>query len=1110
MKITIHESGEKKWPWVAAFAITALAFAALGYLYYRSEVDYLTKQAHDQLHAVALLKANQIHHWRRERIAGLRVLVGSPFFSRGLQELVNNPDSPQLRSDVTERLDLIRRSYGYQDAIVLNRKMQIVLSLKQDPHVLDPHARRTIEDALENNRIAFGDFYRCSICLGVHIDVAAPISGSSGDPFSVIVFRIDPSQDLYPLIQSWPGASATAETLLVRKEGEHVLFLNELRHRIGTALKLAIPMTETDVAAVQGLRDRRHRFIEAKDYRGMAVLADANPIEDTPWVMVAKVDKDELLSALKYRSALVGLFIVILIALCGAGISFLFVRRQKTIYKDLYESERRASEIKEEFLITLESIVDAVVTTDTRGYIKYMNPVAELLTEWNESEAINRPITEVFHVLDERTGLPVKDPVTQVLEKGSMVRLGNETVLVSRHGTQRPIADSGAPIQDENGNVIGVVMVFRDQTEYRATQKALRESKELAELYLDLSAEIVLSLNPEGKVVMINSSGCRLLGYERDELVGKDWFETCLDESERNAARDVFIKLMLGESEVISSFENAVVTKDKLKKVILWHSSVLKNDQGQPIAMLSSGEDITERKRAEVDLRQARQDWEDIFQAITHPTIIIDKRHNILNANKAIKEATGKTVDELTRTKCYEIFHNAAEPPYNCPATALIRSGAATTIEMEMEALGGYFLVSCTPVLDHEGKITKIIHIATDITDRKRMEEEREALRAQLVQAQKMEAVGTLAGGLAHDFNNILQVTLGYAELLLMDKAFPEAYRTHINMISESSKRGSDLARRLLVFSRRTKVELKPMNLNECVWETRKILERTIPKMISIELFLQEDLPPISGNRTELEQVIVNLAINARDAMPEGGRLTLETKEIFLDEEYARTHFDCKPGKHVLLLVSDTGVGMEKETLDRIYEPFFTTKESGKGTGLGLSVVYGIIKQHGARIGCYSEPGNGTTFKIYFPITEVSLKEALQEDGLVMGGTETILLVDDEVAIRDLGNRLLSNAGYEVILASNGKEAIDIYKKHQDKIALVILDLIMPEMGGLQCMKELLAINPSLRIIVTSGHSANGVSQEAMRCGAKDFIQKPFELRRVLRQVRAVLDTPAH
>ncbi|MGC9029328.1 MAG: PAS domain S-box protein [Desulfomonilaceae bacterium] len=905
---SFSDSPAKKWPWILSFLAIAGAFAALAVIYYKVEVRAAWEKAHDQLHAVAALKADQIQKWRKERIAGLRMLVGSPFFSKAARELLKNPDDAALGAAVRQRLQVICDAYRYQDAILLNADMRVILSLKQDPHLLAPEAQETIEGALKNNRIVFGDFYRCSLCGGVHIDVAAALADDRGHPVGVVVFRINPEAELYPLIQSWPAASETAETLLVRKEGDYVLFLNELRHRKGTALALAIPLARTDITAVQALGGQE-RFVEAKDYRGVDVLADIRPIPGSPWVMIAKVDKDEILSELRYRAGVAAVFALILIISSGAAIGYLFIRRQKSMYQDLYAAEKQASEAKDEFLITLRSIADAVITTDAQGRVRYMNPAAEDLTGWTASEAQGQPLSEVFHILHEKTGQPVQNPVDQALETGSVVALANETVLISKHARQLPIADSAAPIRDETGAVIGVVLVFRDQTERRATQNALRQSKELAERYLDISAQIVLSLDAEGKIVMINNSGCQLLGYQREELLGKDWFETCLSEADRGSVREVFNKLMQGKEQVVSAFECPVLRKDKSPRVILWHNTILKDEQGRPTGVLGSGEDITDRKQAEEGVRRARQDWEDIFQAISHPTIIIDQNHSILDANKAVLTRTGMSVEELRGTKCYELFHKSSEPPADCPAEVLVRSGIATTVEMEMEALGGYFLVSCTPVLDEAGQLRKIIHIATDITDRRRMEEERESLRAQLVQAQKMEAVGTLAGGLAHDFNNILQVTLGYAELLLMDKAFPEAYRTHIKMISESSKRGSDLAKRLLVFSRKTTVELRTMDLNQCVREARKILERTIPKMISIELFLEDGLPNIQGDPTELEQVLVNLAINARDAMPDGGRLTFETHRIFLDEEYARTHYGCTPGQYVLLTVSDTGGG---------------------------------------------------------------------------------------------------------------------------------------------------------------------------------------------------------
>ncbi len=1107
MTASSDEPQSTRWPWFMAFSAIVIALVAVTYLYYRSEFQHAVWHSHNQLHSISMLKATQIEQWRRERIAGLRMLVNSPFFSKAVQEFMTSPKSALLEGQIRRRLDAIRIAYYYHDAVILDKDMEIKVSLKQDIHILDIEAKKIVEDALLNNRIAFGDFYRCSICSGIHIDVAAPIADDFGTPIAIVVFRIDPESELYKLIQSWPVSSETGETLLVKKKADKVLVLNELRHRTGTALNLFVPITDKEDATVKAF-DGGEGFVQGRDYRGVEVFADAQPIAGSPWVMMAKVDREESLSDLKYRAAVAGLFCVIIIALCGTSIGLHFLRREKTLYQTLYQSEKRTSEAKEEFRITLESIGDAVITTDTQGCVRYMNPVAEALTGWSASEALNREVTQVFNVVDEQTGLPAKNPVTAVLETGSKVSLDNETVLVSRLGGRLPIADSGAPIKDANGNIVGVVLVFRDQTEQRATQKALQKSRDKAEQYLDVSSQIVLSLDVDGKIVMVNNEGLQLLGYKREELLGKDWFDTCLATEDRGLVRQVFNSLMLGEHIDIHTFENPIITKDGSKRVILWHNTVLKNEDGEIIGTLSSGEDITDRKRAEEDTRAARKDWEDIFHAINHPTMIIDQNHDILNINKAILEATGRSVNELIGAKCYEIFHGSGEPPAQCPAAVLLRSGVSSTLEMEMPALGGYFLVSCTPVIDEEGKIRKIIHIATDITHLKRMEKEREALRTQLVQAQKMEAVGTLAGGLAHDFNNILQATLGYAELLLMDRAFPDSYRAHIKMIYESSKRGADLARRMLVFSRRTDIELKPMSLNKLVSEAVKLLERTIPKMISIELFLQDDLPLISGDQTELEQVVINLAINARDAMPDGGRLTLETREVVLDEAYARTHFGCQPGRYVLLEVSDTGVGMDETTLSRIYEPFFTTKESGKGTGLGLSVVYGIVKQHGGRIGCYSELGKGTTFKIYFPIINPSEDETETEDTSVVGGTETILLVDDEASMRDLGTRLLSSAGYTVLLASNGREALDIYKANQDSIALVLLDLIMPEMGGIQCMRDLLAVNPSLKIVVTSGYSANGVSQEARDFGAKDFIQKPFELHRVLRQVREVLDAP--
>ena len=346
---------------------------------------------------------------------------------------------------------------------------------------------------------------------------------------------------------------------------------------------------------------------------------------------------------------------------------------------------------------------------------------------------------------------------------------------------------------------------------------------------------------------------------------------------------------------------------------------------------------------------------------------------------------------------------------------------------------------------------------ARNITERKHLEE-------RLRQAVKMEAIGTLAGGLAHDFNNLLQVVLGYAELILLGKEKQDKDYQKARLIYGAATRGRDLVNRILTFSRRVETKPRTINLNDELKQVEHLLGRTIPKMIDIELRLANNLRLINADPTQIEQIILNLALNAAHAMPEGGKLVFETKNVGLDEEYCRTHLETRPGEYVLLTVSDTGHGMEKEILDRVFEPFFTTKQRGQGTGLGLSMVFGIIKSHGGCISCHSQPGAGTVFKIYFPATDVKIAlDTASTLEMPSFGTETILLVDDEETIRDLGKEILTTLGYKVLTASNGREALAVYANVQDDVSLVVLDLIMPQMGGKQCLEELLRINPKVK-----------------------------------------------
>ncbi|MBW1711681.1 MAG: response regulator, partial [Deltaproteobacteria bacterium] len=390
---------------------------------------------------------------------------------------------------------------------------------------------------------------------------------------------------------------------------------------------------------------------------------------------------------------------------------------------------------------------------------------------------------------------------------------------------------------------------------------------------------------------------------------------------------------------------------------------------------------------------------------------------------------------------------------------------------------------------------------------RKRAEEETARLEAQLRQAQKMEAVGTLASGIAHDFNNVLQAISGYVQLVQAQGEWDRPGR-YISEMERSIQRAADLVQRLLTFSRKVEPALRPLDLNQEIVQWVKMLERAILKMISIELHLADDLKAINADPIQIEQVLMNLAVNAADAMPEGGRLVIETENVILDKEYCHRHMGAKPGQYVLMTVSDTGHGMAKEILEHIFEPFYTTKETGKGTGLGLAMVYGIVKNHAGYTMCHSELGQGTSFKVYLPAVESpDLISAVETTAAPVGGTETVLVVDDEKSVRTIAVQMLEMHGYKVLTASSGEDAVEIYGRQGAEIDLVVLDLGMPGMGGYACLKELLRIDPKAKVLVASGYSAHVQTRETLQSGAKGFIGKPYRFNQMLQKIRQVLDS---
>ncbi len=527
------------------------------------------------------------------------------------------------------------------------------------------------------------------------------------------------------------------------------------------------------------------------------------------------------------------------------------------------------------------------------------------------------------------------------------------------------------------------------------------------------------------------------------------------------------------------------------------------------------GEEVAERLRTEEALRRSEEKYRSIFDNAVEGIFQSTPQGRYLSVNPSFARMFGYTSPRELMESITDIGRQVYLDPEDREAFLAgleerdVVSGFTARVRHRD---GGTFWISesARVIRDAQGEWKTLEGFCVDISAQKEAEEAKLHLEEQLRQSQKMEALGNLTGGIAHDFNNLLQAMSGYVQLLLLKKDPSDPDYKYLAEVDRTAERARDLVRRLLTFSRKMEVRPQQLDLNRVIEETLHMLGRTIPKMVSIETSLAADLHTIQADPLQLEQVLVNLTTNAVDAMGEGGTLTFETANFTVDPEYRNKYLELASGEYVLLSITDTGEGMDAETLERIFEPFFTTKEAGRGTGLGLSMVYGIVKGHGGHITCYSEPGKGTTFRIYLPVlARVCLQEAPLLDSAIEpeGGSETLLLVDDEDIIREIGKDVLTQYGYTVVCAASGEEAVRVFVDRAKDVQLVVLDLGMPGMGGAKCLETLLELDPGVKVVVASGYGAHKIARDPKRYGAVGFLTKPYRLDELLLRIREVLDS---
>jgi PAS domain S-box-containing protein len=600
-----------------------------------------------------------------------------------------------------------------------------------------------------------------------------------------------------------------------------------------------------------------------------------------------------------------------------------------------------------------------------------------------------------------------------------------------------------------------------------------------------------------GQIVDANPFLVQLTGYSHDHLLGKHLWELGLFQ-DIAASKESFIQLQ--EQDYVRYDHLPLRAADGRQVDVEFVSNVYDVD-GHSVIQCNI-RDITARRRAENDLRLRDRAIDSVSQGI----VVTDPGkpgHPVIYASPGFTRLTGYAQEDIVGRNCRLLQGVGTDRAVVLTLGRAIAQGRACSCDLLNYRKDGtefWNTVSVSPVLDAGGHVTNFVGTMTDVTERRTLE-------AQLVQAQKMEAVGQLAGGIAHDFNNVLSVIVSYADIISEDARHDGRPCADIDEIRKAAIRASDLTRQLLAFSRRQVLAPQVLDLRRTIDGMEKMLRRLLGANIELTVLSSADLWNVLCDPNQIEQVIMNLAVNARDAMPEGGELTIEMSNVELDSEYVEAHHDVGSGGYVMLAVTDTGTGIDAETQARIFEPFFTTKERGKGTGLGLATVFGIVKQSGGRILVYSEPGSGTTFKLYFPKVDGVAVESRPSLAQVAPnrGTETILLVEDDDQVRSIASNVLRRSGYVVLVAANGGEALLICEKHGAPIHLLLTDVVLPRMNGRQLADRLRVLRPAMRVLFMSGYPDDAVLQHGILESGVAYLQKPLTPASLTRKVREVL-----
>jgi PAS domain S-box-containing protein len=1118
---------------IAVMTVVALAIGALALHYLETRLVATTGNS---LALLAAGIADKLDHTLFERYGDVQIAATT------LASRMQDPAA--LRAHLVQMKEqyLVYRWLGIADA-----KGRIVAATNPATVGLDRSGAGWFRSVRDSKQVRVEDVRVSDEAGGVlAVGFAAPILGRNGEFLGVVTAQVGLSEleDVFArtvqVFQSQQGTPGKIEWQFLTHDGD-VIVDSILREEGRANLRqLGLRSAQLSAADGPGYVEEMHLRRLVPVVTGYARTEGYGDFPGLHWGVIVRMDRDDILAPIRSVLGKLGL--------AGAvvwtpmlGLLFWMTHR-------LRREWATEQELRERLATILTSIGDAVIVTDTQGRVAFMNPVAQALTGWSQEDAAGQHLDRVFVIINEETRQAVESPVAKVLREGAIVGLANHTVLIARDGSERLIDDSGAPVRTEAGALAGVVLVFRDITERKQAEAALRESELRFRSVVESAADAIIVADGEGRILSWNPAAQLIFGYAKDEVLGQP-LTILMPERYREAHRRGVERMRAtGESRLIGKTLEAHWLRKDGREFPL-ECSLAMWTVGTETFFSGILRDLTERKRVERRLAAQYEITRVLAQSASleeaGPQLLqvvceslewdlgaiwsVDRRANVLRCMD-IWHGSSASLEEFKALTNKTVFPPGIGLPgrvwtsgapawiFDVTADANFPRAAVAQQERLHGAFGfpirlGDAAVGVLEFFSHEARQLDeaLLRMMDDVGIKIGQFIERTQLEEQLRHSQKLDAVGRLAGGVAHDFNNLLTVINGCSALLLRRMGSDDPLRRYPQEIQRASERAASLTQQLLAFSRRQMLEPRVLNLNNSVSAMDSMLQRLIGEHIDLVTVLGADLGLVKADPGQIEQVIMNLAVNARDAMPAGGKLTIETANVELDQAYASRHMAVKSGAYVMLALSDTGQGMDERTQARLFEPFFTTKEKGKGTGLGLSTVYGIIKQSGGTIWVYSELGRGSTFKIYLPRV-VDLMEAQPlapaPGREFAGGTETILLVEDEESVRALARETLEQAGFQVLEARHGADALMVSGQYQGPIHLLVTDVVMPEMSGRVLADRLAPRRPELKILYISGYTDNAIVHQGVLDPGTAFLPKPFSPDALVRKVREVLDAP--